>query len=205
MSNVIDDLLLSATKTSSGVVIEMTMDDFRRLVSALNYSSGAWVATDTVTYTADKSDPQKATDSAPAEDAETDSEQPQEQQSADVKQEPPARQEPAEQPAETVKRKRAENQRITTKQARALFWVALKHPEYTKAELQRGADMLEYSCYNPNWQFDIFGDGTMRTLNQIIELGRTLGENGFSRLAGDVFDPEAVAQMGISARFRHTD
>lgn len=179
MSNVIDDLILSATKTNSGVVIEMTMDAFRRLISALNYTSGAWVATDTVTYTDDHS---AATDAAePA---------------------PSARQEQTEPTEENTRRQRSENQEITTKQARELFSVAIKHPEYSKPKLQATVGILPYSCYNKNWQFDIFGDGTMRTLNQIIELGRTLGENGFDRFDGDVFDLDAVAQMGISARFR---
>ena len=175
MSNVIDDLILSATKTNSGVVIEMTMDAFRRLISALNYTSGAWVATDTVTYTDDHSAAEPA---------------------------PPARQEQAENSEENTKRQRSENQEITTKQARELFRVAIKHPEYSKPKLQSTVGILPYSCYNKNWQFDIFGDGTMRTLNQIIELGRTLGENGFDRYDGDVFDLAAGAQMGISARFR---
>ena len=190
MSNVIDDLILSATKTNSGVVIEMTMDAFRRLISALNYTSGAWVATDTVTYTDDHS---AATDAA-----ETASEQ----TSSATEPAPSARQEQMETTEENTRRQRSENQEITTKQARELFRVAIKHPEYSKPKLQSTVGILPYSCYNKNWQFDIFGDGTMRTLNQIIELGRTLGENGFDRFDGDVFDLDAVAQMGISARFR---
>ncbi len=190
MSNVIDDLILSATKTNSGVVIEMTMDTFRRLISALNYTSGSWVATDTVTYTADHS--------APTDAAETASEQP----SSAAEPDPPARQEPVENAEENTRRQRSENQEITTKQARELFRVAIKHPEYSKPKLQSKVGILPYSCYNKNWQFDIFGDGTMRTLNEIIELGRTLGENGFNRFEGDVFDLDAVAQMGISARFQ---
>ena len=194
MSNVIDDLILSATKTNSGVVIEMTMDTFRRLISALNYTSGAWVATDTVTYTAEHSAPSGAAEAA--------SKQTPEQTSSAAKPEPSARQESAEQPAEKTKRQRSENQEITTKQALELFKLAIKHPEFSKPRLQAKVGILPYSIYNKNWQFDIFGDGTMRTLNEIIELGRTLGENGFNRFEGDVFDLDAVAQMGITSRFQ---
>lgn len=193
MSNVIDDVLLSATKTANGVVIEISIETFRQLITSLKYSSGAWIASDET--------PDEAADSASKPE-------PEQQPKQTVSEPVPYRRSDA---SENTKRyvvdddsngkPRSPNQEVTAAKARELFEFAMKHPEMTKPELQRAVGLHPYTCYNKNHQFDIFGDGQLRSLNQLIELGRELGENGFDRFSGDVFDAEAVRQMGISSRF----
>ena len=193
MSNVIDDVILSAQKTPDGVVIQMTIDTFRQLISALNYSSGAWVATDNPTDSPADSSPQndQKTDVPPADsDSQTD-------QQTDV---------PVDESANNGnRRRRSPNQKISTKDAKALFDMARKHPAFTKSQLLQAVGMLPFTIYNPNHTFDIFGDGVPRSLLELIKLGRIMGTDSINRFSADVFDESAVAEMGISSRYRREE
>ena len=193
MSNVIDDVILSAQKTPDGVVIELTIDMFRKLISALNYNDGAWIATDNPTDSPADSSPQndQQTDVQPAEsDSRT-------AQQSDV---------PVDESASNgnIKR-RSPNQKITIKDAKALFDMARKHPAFTKPQLLQAVGMLPFTIYNPNHKFDIFGDGVPRSLLELIKLGRVMGTDSINRFSDDVFDESAVAEMGISSKYRREE
>lgn len=205
MSNVIDDVILSAQKTPDGVVIQMTIDTFRQLISALSYSSGAWVATDNPTDSPADSSPQndQKTDVPPAAsgsqtdqqtDVPADESSPKQDHKPDVLAD-----------SSVEGKRRSPNQKITAKDAKTLFDMARKHPHFTKPQLLREAGLLPYTIYNSNHRFDIFGDGIMRTLNELIKLGRIIGTDTINRFSGDVFDESAVAEMGISSKYRREE
>lgn len=221
MSNVIDDVILSAQKTPDGVVIQLTIDMFRQLISALNYNDGAWVATDNPADSPADSSPQsdKKTDVPPADaDSQTDQQtdvpadesSPKQDHKPDVQAAEPDRQivqqsDVSEDDSGDTVRRRSPNQKITIKDAKTLFDMARKHPHFTKPQLLREAGLLPYTIYNSNHRFDIFGDGVLRTLNELIKLGRIIGTDTINRFAGDVFDESAVAEMGISSKYRREE
>ena len=194
MSNVIDDVILSAQKTPDGVVIQITIDTFRRLISALNYNDGVWVATDNPT--ASPADSGSQTDQKP--DVQTAEPDRKIVRQSDV---------PADDSADDddVKHRRSPNQKMTIKDAKALVDMARKHPSYTKPQLLREAGLLPFTIYNPNHKFDLFGDGVLRTLNELIKLGRIIGTDSINRFAGETFDESDVAQMGISSKYRREE
>lgn len=191
MSNVIDDVILSAQKTPDGVVIQLTIDMFRQLISALNYNDGAWVATDNPADSPADSSPQteQKTDVRPVElDRQI-------VQQSDVLEDGSA----------VHVRRRSPNQKITIKDAKALFDMARKHPAFTKTQLLEAVGMLPFTIYNPNHKFDIFGDGVLRSLLELIKLGRVMGTDSINRFSDDVFDESAVAEMGISSKYRREE
>lgn len=203
MSNVIDDVILSAQKTPDGVVIQLTIDMFRQLISALNYNDGAWVATDNPTDSPADASPQndQKTDVPPVDaDSQTD-------QQTDVQTADPDHQivQQSDVSAADNVRRRSPNQKITSKEAHALFQMARKHPEYTKTQLLSAVGMLPYTIYNPNRTFDIFGDGVERTLNELIKIGRIIGTDSINRFSDETYDESAVAEMGISSKYRRKE
>lgn len=187
MSNVIDDVILSAQKTPNGVVIQLTIDTFRRLISALNYNGGAWIATDNQPDSVASTNPQNEPHS---EDKQTDS---------DDQTEPV---QDGESPDESTKRRRAKNQKITAKDADRLYRLAATHPDWTLNQLVSAAQMLPFTLYNPNHRFDIFGDGVERTLRELIRIGRAVGNDTINRFGDETYDETDVAQMGISSRYQ---
>ena len=191
MSNVIDDVILSAQKTPDGVVIQLTIDTFRQLISALNYNDGAWVATDNPTDSSADSSPQNAPQKdVPPVDADSQTDQQTDVSECDS--------------ADNVRR-RSPNQKITIKDAKALFDMARKHPTYTKPQLLQEAGLLPFTIYNPNHKFDLFGDGVLRTLNELIKLGRIIGTDSINRFSDETYDESAVAEMGISSKYRRKE
>lgn len=181
MTNVIDDVLLAAKRDGDGVKIELTMDDFRRLITALKFADGDWIAT-TVEWKRDDKESVTIDDQTPVQTPET-----------------VAENEPETAECNQSKRERRPNQNLTNKDAKRVFNLARTFPNATMDELDVKAGLYVGTIkYNKKtFVLDFLNDNKEYTLQTIVHAAR-ISKNRFS---DDLFTDSDAAEMGISNRF----
>lgn len=193
MTNIIDDLLLAAQRSAAGVTIQISMDDFRRLISALQFNGNEWV---TVTKTWTKS-PAPAVENEPKnepETAENDGENDGENALETIENdgENADSQEPK-------KRIRRPNQEVNNRIAKRVFELAKRYPNATMDELDDmiGLYIGTIKFNKKTFILDFLNDGKEYTLQTLVHVARQLDRD----YPDQFYTAADVAQMGISHRY----